>query len=150
MCLAFLTTYPPRWHFLPYRRQHFLTTYQPLLVNVVSEHPLSTILVIEISKNYQFMTPYHPSSNYIIYGWLVPRHHTLPMGRSFSVFIRFFVFSMKTFWHIATFFFMFLICFALSQVISPLNPKWDKWIVIDLLKYALLFLLHFGITKQVN
>ena len=35
----FLT--PLRWHFLPYKSQHFWTTYPPPLVNVVCERPLS-------------------------------------------------------------------------------------------------------------
>ena len=51
----FLIPYPPNWHFLPWKRwpkiRHFWTTYQPSLVNVVKECPLS----IKIKSPFQHL-----------------------------------------------------------------------------------------------
>ena len=112
--------------YLTFRHQHFWTTSSFCQHSIILLSPKNK----QKSSFYDPLPPFKWLRNI----WMVPRHHILPMGRSFSVFIRFFVFSMKTFWHIATFGHVFpLLCFIYHKLFLPLNPKWDKWIVIDLL-----------------
>ena len=133
------------WFYLTFRHQHFWTT------SSFCQH--SIILVLKISKNHHFMTPYHPSSDYVIYGWY--------LGTIFSQWVApfpflsgFSCFQWKPFGTLQLLV-MFFLCFALTQVISSIKPKMGqmnchRFTYKLRILYAKLFLLHLGITKQVK